>query len=728
MSKKKIVACLAAALVLISSVLMFSSYDKISVIAQKETEENNKYYIQSYLYNYGNINTMSYALKNRLQNQQNTPASDNILTITGSELFVQTAKEVFDDNYFWYWNSHINEDVNVHYYVKDNQSGRELTNDEALKVIDADSVEEAYQIYIQAVYDENGNVAVSSIQDMGYEETWENLFNPEAKEMIERYIMRDTEYRLYNTNELKGEEGNNRIELNSIENMSFIFAVPKTMEKEGSLYNSSISHLSSEYIRYSLIYVLGFSVVAALVFLVFPINTLKEWNWFKTVSSIKAEFLIPILLFGGCIVLSAGINLVYITKEGELFNLIEQLQLIEFNNGLTALINGFVWVLYFGIIMISMFMLRYILNKGFIRYIKENTCLFWIIGLIKKALNKVFELVDKLLSFDLSDAINKTVLKVVLANFVVICLLCSMFVYGWLFALIYSIVLFIVLKKKLVSVQADYLRLLNTANQISEGNFNVDTSEDSGLFTSLQEAFGEVKNGFEKAVNEEIKSQRMKTELISNVSHDLKTPLTSIITYVDLLKKEGVSEEDKLDYINTIDRNSQRLKNLIEDLFEISKANSGNVSLHLVEVDVVSLIHQVIFECQEKIDAAHLDFKLHFSSEHIPLLLDSLKAYRIFENLTINICKYAMNHTRVYIDVIETENQVKIVFKNISASEIVGDPAEMTERFVQGDKSRNTEGSGLGLAIVKSFTQLQNGDFNIEVDGDLFKAILIFNK
>lgn len=727
MTKKKVFAILAALIALCSAILMFNSYDRISTVANRETKEANQYYLQEYLYDAGNINTMKYALKNRLQNQENFPASDKILTITGSDTFIQAAKEMFDDNYFWYWNSHVNEDVNVHYYALDTLSGREITNDEDLKQ-NQEAILDNYQIYIQADYDAEGQVSVQYNEEVSNGVVWEDLFNAYSEERIVAYLTRDTEYSLYNTNELKGAESENQITLNPIQNMRFIFAVPKTLAKDGDLYYSSINRLSNRYIDYALIYAFGFSAVAALLFFIFPIRTIKEWNWFKTISSIKAEILIPTLFFGGCIVLSAGLNLVYITKEGRLFALLEQLDLLEFNNELTCLINGFVWLLYFGIIMIVMFMIRYILNKGVIRYIKENTCLFWMIGLIKKMLLKIFAMVGQLLSFDLSDPVNKTVLKVVLINFIVICLLCCMFVYGWLFALIYTIVLFLLLKKKLISIQSDYLRLLNTANQISEGNFNVEPCEDAGLFTSLQEAFSEVKTGFEKAVNEEIKSQRMKTELISNVSHDLKTPLTSIITYVDLLKKEGVSEEDKLDYINTIDRNSQRLKNLIEDLFEISKANSGNVNLHLVEVDVVSLIHQVIFECQERIEAAHLDFKLHFSSEHIPLYLDSSKAYRIFENLTINICKYAMNYTRVYVDVTETDKQVKIVFKNISASEITGDPEEMTERFVQGDKSRNTEGSGLGLAIVKSFTQLQNGDFNIEVDGDLFKAILVFNK
>ncbi len=220
----------------------------------------------------------------------------------------------------------------------------------------------------------------------------------------------------------------------------------------------------------------------------------------------------------------------------------------------------------------------------------------------------------------------------------------------------------------------------------------------------------------------------MKTELISNVSHDLKTPLTSIITYIDLLKDESITDENRKLYIDTLDRKSQRLQHLIEDLFEVSKANSGDVYLNIVNVDIVSLMKQTLLELDDKLADSSLIVKNNFSNEKIILPLDSQRTFRVFENLIINISKYAMPNSRVYIDILETDNKVNIMLKNMSASEIDFSVDDIMERFVRGDKSRNTEGSGLGLAIAKSFIELQGGKMNISVDGDLFKVTITFNK
>lgn len=225
-----------------------------------------------------------------------------------------------------------------------------------------------------------------------------------------------------------------------------------------------------------------------------------------------------------------------------------------------------------------------------------------------------------------------------------------------------------------------------------------------------------------------MKSQRLKTELISNVSHDLKTPLTSIITYVDLLKNENITEEERKSYIETIERKSQRLKNLIEDLFEMSKATSKNVQLNIVDVDIVELMKQTQFELSDKIEESSLKFKWNLPSEKVIVKLDSQKTFRVFENLLVNIVKYAMPNSRVFIDIINKEDGVDIELKNMSATEIDFTGEEIVERFTRGDKSRNTEGSGLGLAIAKSFVELQGGCFVVEVDGDLFKVKIKFKK
>jgi signal transduction histidine kinase len=368
-------------------------------------------------------------------------------------------------------------------------------------------------------------------------------------------------------------------------------------------------------------------------------------------------------------------------------------------------------------------LVRWIFHKGLFVYIKENTCVAWCVQKVISLVRWLMSLFDKMMSFDLKDNTNQFVLKVVGINTVLILILCCLFPLGIILAFVYAAALFIYLKKKLGRIQSDYANVLYTTMMLSDGDFNVSVEEDAGMFNSLKRALGTLKTGFQKAVNEEVKSQRMKTELITNVSHDLKTPLTSMITYVDLLKN-CQNEEERQQYIETLERNSDRLKHLIEDLFEVSKVQSGNVALNLVEVDLVSLIRQVHLECEQALNEKNLEVRINSSDEKILLQLDSAKAFRIFENLLLNISKYAMNSTRVFIDVMNLENSVKVIFKNISEQELDFNPDEITERFVQGDASRNSQGSGLGLAIVKSFTELHHGHFHVEVDGDLFKAIV----
>ena len=209
------------------------------------------------------------------------------------------------------------------------------------------------------------------------------------------------------------------------------------------------------------------------------------------------------------------------------------------------------------------------------------------------------------------------------------------------------------------------------------------------------------------------------------MSHDLKTPLTAIITYTDLLKSEKDPEKQK-EYLDVLEKKSLRLKVLIEDLFEISKASSRNVTMHYVNVDIVGLLKQAGLEYDSQIKAANLEIRWRLPEEKVILLLDSQKTYRIFENLILNITKYAMPHTRVYISMTVTEKNVVISMKNVSAAEMDFDVEEITDRFVRGDASRNTEGSGLGLAIAKSFTELQDGKMTIYTEADLFKVEIVF--
>lgn len=294
-------------------------------------------------------------------------------------------------------------------------------------------------------------------------------------------------------------------------------------------------------------------------------------------------------------------------------------------------------------------------------------------------------------------------------------------------SLICAIITMLISKKLLSKVSNDYQVLLQSANHLAQGEFNDKINQDLGLFNSLKDELNCINDGFKDAVSKEVASQKMKTELISNVSHDLKTPLTSIISYIDLLKNEELTNEQQNEYIEILDRNTKRLKTLIEDLFEVSKVNSGNIQLNPIDLDIHALLQQVLFEYQEQFEHHHLNLKNDYENKKIICHLDSEKTYRVLENLCQNICKYALEHTRVYLQIVETNQQVIVVFKNISAHEI-SNSDDLTERFVQGDTSRKSEGSGLGLAICKSFVEVQGGTFEVNVDGDLFKTTIIFPK
>nr|WP_309245232.1 HAMP domain-containing sensor histidine kinase [Clostridium estertheticum] len=268
--------------------------------------------------------------------------------------------------------------------------------------------------------------------------------------------------------------------------------------------------------------------------------------------------------------------------------------------------------------------------------------------------------------------------------------------------------------------------IIKGTEKIVSGNLNYTIVEKGGgdLF-KLANNINNMKAGFKKSLENEIKSERLKSELITNVSHDLKTPLTSIINYVDFLKKEGLSKEESQGYIDVLDRKSQRLKILIDDLFEASKMASGAVELNIEKVDITALLQQSLAELHDKINNSSLIFKVKVPKQKIYANLDGKKTWRVFENLINNILKYTLPKTRVYIDLIERDNQIIINMKNISSYEMDFDNEEIFERFIRGDKSRNTEGSGLGLSIAKSIIELQGGGLSIEIDGDLFKAKVI---
>ena len=257
----------------------------------------------------------------------------------------------------------------------------------------------------------------------------------------------------------------------------------------------------------------------------------------------------------------------------------------------------------------------------------------------------------------------------------------------------------------------------DNSGELNEDEFNFE-------FKSTVKYINDISNGFENAIQDRMRSERLKAELITNVSHDIKTPLTSIINYVDLLKQEDIQNEKAKEYIGILENKSQRLKKLTEDLVEASKVSTGNISLNLEKINVVQLIKQALGEFEDKFKNRGLDIILDSNDNHIVIKADNRYMYRIIENLFSNITKYALENSRVYVDIKKTQKSVIIEMKNISKDRLNITADELMQRFVRGDKSRTTEGSGLGISIAQNLTELQGGEFRLKLDGDLFKVEL----
>ncbi len=395
----------------------------------------------------------------------------------------------------------------------------------------------------------------------------------------------------------------------------------------------------------------------------------------------------------------------------------------ERENALIYVANGFVWFITLGVAYLCVLSARQLFSKGLVRYLKENTIIGIVICYI---IRRCVKFISSIQNIDFKEKGIQVIWKAVLLNFIAITMICCVWFFGILAAVIYSFLLLFAGVSIWKKIKKQYDLLLLTTRQMAEGTTDVKYVCDVGIFYGLQEELKKVQAGFETAVKEEVKSQRMKTELITNVSHDLKTPLTAIITYVDLLKKEDLSEEERRSYIQVLEQKSARLKTLIEDLFEVSKATSGNIIINAEPLDLTALVKEVQVEMEDQIMQSGIEFRITAPEEKVLVLLDGQKTCRIFENLVGNILKYGMPGSRAYIMVECDEAIARVTLKNVSAKELAFDTEEITERFVRGDVARATEGSGLGLAIAKSFAEAQGGCLHICVDGDLFKAIVEF--
>ncbi len=345
-------------------------------------------------------------------------------------------------------------------------------------------------------------------------------------------------------------------------------------------------------------------------------------------------------------------------------------------------------------------------------------------GLIFRFCKKIFHLIWSFLRS--VPLVWKTVLVVVAILFIEFIML-GAFDWGYLWPAtwiinavigVFAIVVAILLK-----------RIKKGTEEIAKGNLykKINTKY---MFLDMKdhaENINNINDGIAKAVEERMKSERFKTELITNVSHDIKTPLTSIINYVDLLEKEEIENETAKEYVSVLSRQSARLKKLIDDLLEASKASTGNISVNLTQLELGILLSQALGEYDEKFSNSNLQVVLNNTDEQLLVMADNRHIWRVFDNILNNIAKYAQPNTRVYIDAKRNGKNAEISFRNISKDPLNISGDELMERFVRGDSSRNTEGSGLGLSIAKSLTEVQNGNLDIKIDGDLFKVNLTFS-
>ena len=571
-----------------------------------------------------------------------------------------------------------------------------------------------HQMYSTFTYDADGNVTSTGdyvSTDFTYMSAYQLLKNSIS---ISTSNARET-YEIYGKSIPKSQ-----IQLRVPQNLKAEFAIPQNLTENNDIiwYNTgNLVHgeMSGRFLAVTCCMMVFF---IGLYILFYPVSVEQEVNLFAFMRKIKAEIKWAFL---GTVLCLAYIGMAFLdvyTMTGELQTALQMLG-IQYAE-LVPVVLQFIGMMLTGLFTaMGIFEIKYMLTSGFCRYWKEDSLIGSICGNVKRRFEKLSEV-------DLSDKTDTVLLKYVLIQMVIVGVIACFWSFGIVLSVLYSVLLFFYIRKKLKKVQKDYQVLLKEAHQLADGRFDEELTQDVGIFNALGDELKNVRIGFEKAVSEEIKSQNMKTELISNVSHDLKTPLTGIKNYAELLGQDNVSGQDKQVYLENLQHYIDRLNNLIEDLFEVSKVNSGNIELNPVELNVVALIQQAQAETEDLLKQKNLTVILDAPENGIVQALDGDKTYRIFENLFTNIAKYTLPGTRVYVSATAQPEYTEIVFKNISEAQMNFTPEEIVERFVRGDKSRHESGSGIGLAIVKSFTEVQNGTFSIEIDGDLFKAVVRF--
>ncbi|WP_178139251.1 sensor histidine kinase [Hathewaya proteolytica] len=626
--------------------------------------------------------------------------------------YIKHASGIVDINIYGNDNFLSTSIMNLDYYAKDNEGtsiqkrGNEKLGELLKEKQDNNIIQQLnseYQFYIALNYDENGAVSFGSIHG--------------AKPEIVMDMMR-----VNDLNIIFMGYGSYVFPVN---NTSVVYGVLKDLK-----YKDSITHYTDQlngslYANESMKYLIPALVFVLLCAIVIPYRYSERLKIFKLMRRVPIEILMVML---GLLMAAYALFVLVMCKkiDGSLFSVLNEIflnaNMARISEGIISIGFAFTLLLFTFLFVV---LVKYIFQVGIKKYFKEHCLLFIVFSAVGRGIRKVGHTLSNV---DLKDKNTKKLLTILGINLIIMIFISSIWFFGIFIAIIYTGFLYYIMEKKIKEIRKNYNTLLEATDSMGDGQLDIELEDDIGPFNSMRDELKNVQKGFKKAVDEEVKSQRMKTELISNVSHDLKTPLTSIITYVDLLKGNNISEEERKEYLDTVDKKSQRLKYLIEDLFEVTKASSGNMTLNVDNIDIVSLIKETLVELEDKIKEADLNIKMKFPEEKLILSLDGQRTFRVFDNLVSNICKYALHGSRVYIDVVDLDDIVQIEMKNISAEEMNFDAQEILERFQRGDKSRNTDGTGLGLAIAKSFVELQGGHFEIQIDGDLFKVTINFKK
>ncbi len=600
----------------------------------------------------------------------------------------------------------MKKEVNLSYQIKNTKTEKTIS-----ERMDGYNENSKHVLYINMTFDESGNVSCNgSICDYQYQ--FDSFSFLKKKVGFNSTLNKP---RAFIENGLFLFE--NEISYHNPKNLEVEFIIPYDLKPEGTIAEAMLDW--QDYLPFTIFILMAGAIIVGIVLLAWPIGITSQAAVYSSLTKWKGEIVLAVLGIstGAVSILTTIFSSFYIS--GLLEALLEDIGISFYSQQFIQILNIIMWMIAFLIISLVFFWLKYVLSYGLWRYLKEKT-------LIAKLIGKI----NRIIVFDLKDPLIGKVSLFVFVQIVIIFLLLLVFPQKKEAIILFIYCLFMLGwgMRQIRKYQIDYRILLDYAKKLSKGIFDEEIQEDLGIFHSLKDELGNIRNGLEKALREETKSQNMKTELISNVSHDLKTPLTCIKNYVTLLEDEQLDDQKQKEYVSALRQYCDRLTRLIEDLFEVSKINSGNIQLNLVDLDLISLIEQAIAEFDDAFKEANLTLIPKYDSEQCLMNLDGDKTYRIFENLMNNIVKYSLPNSRVYIDVQDKQNEIVIQFKNISKQQMNFTPEEITERFVRGDKSRHENGSGLGLAIVKSLTEIQHGSFSIDIDGDLFKATVIFHK